>query len=195
MHLNKLLTAALVFALAGAAHAGLSGDHWSVGETPSNSSGSLRVNQYGHTVPGQNRTYDLGEPSSATFRNVYSASAVFQNLETSTLTLNASAAQLVSSMTRIEPSSSYIVVNTTAGDITMARQPAISTGAAIQDGQLLVVTSTGTGLVILQDDDTLAGSSLELGAASRSIGVSDVLTLIYDGLARKWRELAFSSND
>lgn len=39
-----------------------------------------------------------------------------------------------------------------------------------------------------------AATSLSLGAATRTLGVSDVLHLVYDGVASKWVEVSFVDN-
>ena len=202
MHLNKLLTAALVLGLAGAAHAGLSGDHWSVGEDPSNSSGSLRVNQYGHTVPGQNRAYDLGS-STEQFRNLAVSSAVLNSVAVTSASVRVFVTPAVSSSALvgsaiISAANSFVNIcgSTSTAVVSMISYgiPSIST-IAVPAGQRLVLTSTAAACNIsLQDNDSFPGSGLELGASSRTISVNDVLEVISDGLGT-WKEIGYSDND
>lgn len=99
--------------------------------------------------------------------------------------------------TAITASASMIVVTSTAGAVTLATMPNISTGTSVQNGTYIVITSTSAGSdsVCFQDDDTLAGSSLELGAVVRCVGRADSLVLMYLSSLQKWVERSFSSND
>ena len=84
---------------------------------------------------------------------------------------------------------SFAVVNAT-GALTSTATPFISTTSAIS-GQVITIMG-GTNALTLQDNGTLSGSLLELGAATRALGAGDILRLrYYNG---KWWEEAFVNN-
>lgn len=80
----------------------------------------------------------------------------------------------------------------------MTSLPNISTSVVVggstllPSGTVLILTSTqAVGGLILQDAGTLAGSQLQLGAATRQISQHKTLVLIWDATARFWKELAY----
>lgn len=85
---------------------------------------------------------------------------------------------------------SYAIITATGSAMVMTSVPTISTAAAVL-GDIYIIQST-TATITVQDDGTLAGSALELGAATRALGVGDILGLIYRG--GKWWELFFANN-
>jgi hypothetical protein len=85
---------------------------------------------------------------------------------------------------------SFVEVANASGTITLTSTPTIAAGAA---GQVLVVLSTGAGSVGLQDNATLSGSNLLLGATARTLGTRDSLVLIYSQTLGRWVELAYAN--
>lgn len=84
----------------------------------------------------------------------------------------------------------FVIVTATGDAIVMRSIPTVSTAAA-QTGDIYIIQST-TATITLQDDGTLAGSALELGASTRALGVGDMIGLIYR--AGKWWEMFFANN-
>lgn len=102
--------------------------------------------------------------------------------------------------TVVPVTASYITVISSAGNILMTSTPNISTTTSVggttllTSGTLLVITSTVTQTVTFQDEGTLTGSFLQLGAATRAVGQYDVLKLIYDATDGFWREVSYTNN-
>ena len=90
--------------------------------------------------------------------------------------------------------------SSSAGGILVTSTPSISTrtiagaGTIFPSGFVLVLTSTVTTPIVLQDQGTLAGSQLALGAATRSISKTKTLTLIWEATIGRWLELAYGNN-
>jgi hypothetical protein len=76
--------------------------------------------------------------------------------------------------------------NTSGGSLTLTSNPHISDG---QDGQILVLFNSSANDVVLTD-----GNGVQLGAATRTLGTRDTLTLLYSTDIGDWIELAFSNN-
>ena len=97
----------------------------------------------------------------------------------------------------------YLVVTSSGGVVTLTGTPTVSTttaaGIALVSGKTITIRGTSnTDAVVLQDDDTLSGSQLELGASSRSLGLNDTLVLLWDASTSstgRWLELSFSNLD
>ncbi len=107
-----------------------------------------------------------------------------------TLTLSPSAVQSITAVSNtIAANSAMVEVNPNA-DYTMTSAPTIADGVI---GQMLTITadSTETNDVVLQDQDTLASSNLQLGSTAREITAGKVLTLIFDGA--DWVEVAYTT--
>lgn len=91
------------------------------------------------------------------------------------------------------------VVNTSAGTTI----PVIGSGGAVlstsafatgQDGQIIILFGThDTNTVTFQDNDTLPGTLLRLGATTRTLGNGDSLMIQYRTLTGTWDELLFSA--
>ncbi len=102
--------------------------------------------------------------------------------------------------TTIPVSSSYEVLLSSGANILLTSTPNISTTTVvggtvgIADGTILVISSTGAATISLQDNGTLSGSQLELGAASRAITAKKTLTLIFNAALSSWLELAYGNN-
>lgn len=107
----------------------------------------------------------------------------------------------ISTTTTILPTDSFNVLQSTGVNITLTSTPTISTSTVVggtspwADGTKLVLTTTGTVTVTLQDNGTLSGSRLHLGAATRVVGNDKILTLIYVAAQNFWDELAYANNN
>jgi len=91
----------------------------------------------------------------------------------------------------IEPAKTLVILNPDA-DYTLTSTPTIEPGAI---GQIIYLTCDPRegNTVRLQDGDTLEGSTLELGAATRTIAALDILVLMYVNTGY-WVEVSFSDN-
>lgn len=127
------------------------------------------------------------------------SSAAINSLAVTTQAYNITSQVAVTTGTTILPQSSFMTICSTisnANAIALNAQPSISTGGAIPNGMFLVLTSTADNCAMsLQDDNTQAGTSLELAATSRTIRTNSTLSLIYNAITRRWCEVGFASND
>jgi hypothetical protein len=80
--------------------------------------------------------------------------------------------------------------NTSGSSKTLASTPTIADG---QPGQILRIRNTSANDVVLQDQGTLAGSNLRLGAATRTLSQRDGIILEYDDTIGDWVEDTFSN--
>lgn len=95
---------------------------------------------------------------------------------------------------------SAIVANATrlrvagsGGAVTITATPTIADGA--NDGQIIYLFGTSdANSVTVQDNGTLVGSNLELGAATRLLGNGDILVLMFDSTNSLWYEVSFANN-
>lgn len=86
----------------------------------------------------------------------------------------------------------FVRLNNTSGSSkTLTSTPQISDGQA---GQLLIIENSSAQNVVFSRDGQASGSNLRLGAATRTLGQYDTLTLIYDGTNSEWVEIAFVDN-
>lgn len=102
----------------------------------------------------------------------------------------------VTSSSAIINTASFVVITTTnpAATVIDLATPTISTITAT-DGQFIVIKGTSaTATYTFQDNGTLAGSLVELGAASRVVSDLKVLTLMFDSLVGKWIEVNYGNN-
>lgn len=91
----------------------------------------------------------------------------------------------------IAPEGAYVILNATTS-VTLTSTPTIAAGV---EGQVLILqTRPGvTGVAVtLQDADALSGSTLQLGAVTRTVSNTQMLALIYNGTY--WAELFYASN-
>lgn len=98
--------------------------------------------------------------------------------------------------TTIIPTSEFYVLTSSSpgGTVPMTSTPTLSTTTAT-DGQFVVLKGTSSvATITLQDNGTLAGSLLELGAATRVISDLKVITLMFDSLVGKWIEVSYGNN-
>jgi hypothetical protein len=78
------------------------------------------------------------------------------------------------------------------GAVTLTSTPTVADGS---DGQFLMILGTSdTNTVTVQDQGTLAGTNLELGAGTRVLGKGDILVLSFDSSDSVWYEVCFANN-
>lgn len=100
--------------------------------------------------------------------------------------------QTLSAGTAISANATKVRVVGSGGAVTLTAAPTIADGT---DGQVLIIQGTDdTNTVAIQDQDSLASSNVQLGAASRTLGKGDVLTLTFDGTDSLWYEVTFTNN-
>jgi len=94
-----------------------------------------------------------------------------------------------------------VLLSSGVGTTTLQSVPNISTtttfggATAVPNGTLLVLTSTSSASgVMFQDKDTLTGSALQLGAATRTVSADKVLVLIFNSTTGFWDEVAYGNN-
>lgn len=105
----------------------------------------------------------------------------------------AGATQSLLAATAINPVGLKIKVVGNGGAVVLVATPTITAPAT--DGQLLLIQGTdATNTVTLQDEGSLAGTGLELGAATRVLGLGDTILLTWDSATSKWYEVAFTNN-
>ena len=89
----------------------------------------------------------------------------------------------------IAANNTFLVITST-GVITLTGTPTINISAT--NGQIMYIKNIGSDAITFQDNDTHAGSLLELGDTGRALGTSDGLGLLfYDG---SWYETAYNDN-
>lgn len=112
----------------------------------------------------------------------------------------------VGASSEVTVTSSYVTVISSSNNVLMKSKPNISTATAnggstaLPDGAFLIVKSTGcdtavsVSSVTFQDEQTLSGSRMRLGAASRTVSCFKVLTLMYDATTKFWNEINYANN-
>lgn len=79
------------------------------------------------------------------------------------------------------------------GVVVMTTTPTIADGG--NDGQTLRIFGTSdVNTVTLQDEAVLPGSNLQLGAATRVMGLGDILVIYFDNTSSMWYEQSFANN-
>ena len=142
---------------------------------------------------------DLGS-SSYEFRNAYiDGTAYIDTLSVGAITLAKQTtvtpsyvAGITTSTIVLPVSSGYVVVASTGGDVainTVGTAPTIST-TTYSAGTYLIISSTSTDQGVTFTEG--ATECLYLGAATRTVGLSDTLMLMFDGYF--WVELSFTEN-
>lgn len=123
---------------------------------------------------------------------VTSLTGSFTNLTiTAKLVLGPSGLQTLAAANVITPAPKVRVVGN-GGPVTMTSTPTVTLGTV--DGELCLMMGThDTNTVTVQDNGSLAGSMLRLGAASRALGAGDSLLLSWDATLGFWTEVAFTA--
>ena len=104
----------------------------------------------------------------------------------------------VTASTTIAFTSAYWIVTSSGGVVPMVATPAISTAATsgvnITSGQTMIIRGTSdANAIVLQDDDSVAGTLLELGATTRTLGLNDIIYLLFDATSGRWLEVSYSN--
>ena len=108
-----------------------------------------------------------------------------RNASTTVLTPTANANITATSATIVATAS--LVTLTANGSYTLASTPTIADG---QDGQRLLILNVDTAdTITLQDESGLAGSNLELSAATVALGPKDSIELIYSTTIGGWVQI------
>lgn len=107
------------------------------------------------------------------------------------LALTPTALQTVAAANVITPSGKVRVAGN-GGAVTLTSTPTVTLGTL--DGQLCLIQGThDTNTVTIQDNGSLAGSKVRLGAASRVLGAGDSLLLSWDAALGMWVEVAYTN--
>lgn len=102
--------------------------------------------------------------------------------------------QTLVAATAVQPESRKIKVAGTSGATTLTSTPQVSTANA-KDGDIITIQGTSdTDTVVFTDEGGATGSKLQLGGATRTLGVGDTLTLTYDSTTGYWYEVSFTNN-
>jgi hypothetical protein len=89
--------------------------------------------------------------------------------------------------------SSAVIVTLSAGNITPTSTPFIADGTSGQE--IAIINGDAADILTLTDEGGMAGSNLQLGAATRALGPGDVLVLRYTSVpTTDWYEVAFTNN-
>lgn len=108
---------------------------------------------------------------------------------TGTINTVPSAIQSLLAATQIVAASPKVRVAGNGGPVTSTVTPTIPAPAS--DIQLVLMGTSDVNTVTLQDNGTLAGTRLRLGAATRVLGANDILVLGYDVATNFWSEYSF----
>lgn len=99
----------------------------------------------------------------------------------------------MSTSTSLTPSNldaSFITLTSTGGAVLVGSLPTIATTTAVAGDRYTLLSTTVS--VTFSDNDSVAGTLLELGSTSRALGVGDILELIYHNSS--WWEIGFYNN-
>ena len=108
-----------------------------------------------------------------------------------TLSYTPSATQSITGVGSTILANAAVVIIDPDGNYTLTSAPTIADGVA---GQIVYITAAeaeANGIGV-QDQDTLANSNLQLGAATRTIAAKDVLVLMFNGVS--WVEVSYANN-
>ena len=147
-------------------------------------------------TPGTAPLSGLGNSSSPTTESILGAFDLGETagIGTSVWGINSSTSIPVISPFEVLMSSSPSLGVFITATPSIATRAVAGTGAIFPSGFILVLTSTVTAGVTLQDAGTLSGSQLALGAATRVISKTKTLTLIWEANIARWLEIAYGNN-
>lgn len=107
------------------------------------------------------------------------------------LTRKASAVQTIGAGSTILVNAPKVKVVGNAGPVTVGTLPTLSNGTVDGD-EVLIQGTDAANTVTLQDNGTLAGSRLRLGANNRVLGKGDTLLLSWDQADARWYEVSYN---
>ncbi|MDD2236189.1 MAG: hypothetical protein PHG65_03155, partial [Kiritimatiellae bacterium] len=96
--------------------------------------------------------------------------------------------QILTGLTAIQPTSSYIRVQGSAGNVSMLADPQIAAG---DPGQILTLQGTANDRMVRIQDGAGVQTQFDLPF---SLGLYDILQLIYDDSSGNWVEINRSNN-
>lgn len=135
------------------------------------------------------RTGDDGGYASITAQNIVVANTLTVNGPTDE---PAGGLQTLAANSAISTTTTTLKVVGNGGAVTLISTPTI---ADSNNGRTIRIFGTSdANAVTLQDEGTLPGSNLQLGAATRVLGLGDILVLYYDGTTTQWFEQSFTDN-
>jgi len=107
-----------------------------------------------------------------------------------------SAVQTISTTESITADASYVRVVSNNGATTLSSVPSISSNS-VTDGQLLIIVGTSdTNTLTIQDESNLAGSNVELDSDTDiTLGINDTLHIMWAGAVSKWLMISTSDNN
>uniref|UniRef100_A0A6M3IT10 Uncharacterized protein n=1 Tax=viral metagenome TaxID=1070528 RepID=A0A6M3IT10_9ZZZZ len=79
-----------------------------------------------------------------------------------------------------------IISNTTGGSLTLTSTPTIANGTA---GQIIIIENVGTQNIVIQDQDTLGSSNLQLTGVSITLTPNDNVMMKFNGTISDWMQL------
>lgn len=185
MKKNKLVGLLLgIFLLGvGIGFTGQSGDIFATGDPNTN---EVRMDSNGSIIQSGSSVANTLGGSTVTGLFIQSGRArQAQGNSGSSLALSTS-----TSLTTTNLDKSFMVITSTGGAITVGSLPTIATTTATNGDYYTILSATAT--VTFSDNDSVAGTLLELGSTTRALGVGDILKLrYYNG---KWYEEGFFNN-
>ncbi len=135
-------------------------------------------------------TVGAGTPSTGSFTTLRSSTS---NTQIGTWIQTPSVLQTLNAIDLIQANAAKIRVVGNAAPMLMTSTPTISGGTA--DGQRLLIKGTSAANTItIQDAGTLGGTTLELGAATRVLGLYSQIELSWDATDSKWCEISYAAN-
>ncbi|MBA3357743.1 MAG: hypothetical protein H0U18_17740 [Pyrinomonadaceae bacterium] len=95
--------------------------------------------------------------------------------------------------TMVQANASKIRVIGNAAPVTLIATPTVSPGT-LNGQRVLIMGTSDTNTVTFQRESALAGTTLRLGAATRALGLYDLLELSWDQATGMWCEISFINN-
>lgn len=107
------------------------------------------------------------------------------------VTFQSSSLQTLAAANALLANAGKVRVVGSGGAVTLTSTPTIAAGS---DGQIVYIQGThATNTVTLQDEASLAGTKLKLGAATRALAKGSLLGLMYDTTDAFWYEVSFKA--
>lgn len=135
-------------------------------------------------------TVGAAVPSTGGFTTL---SSTGQRTESGTVVQTPSALQSLLAAGTVNANAAKVRVVGNGAARTLTSTPSITAGVA--DGQRLLIKGTdAVNTITLQDEGTLPGSTLQLGAATRALGLNSQIELSWDSTTSMWCEISFAAN-
>lgn len=106
----------------------------------------------------------------------------------------------IATSTQVVLTNEFMTVASTGGLVLVGSAPTVKdtypSGRAVASGTCITLRgSSDANAIIVQDDDTAAGTRLELQASTRTLGFNDMIRLCYHAGAGRWLEAWYSNLD